>query len=249
MAYTGCLTSSPSLHLSLTSQPRHRHSTPATEDSPTPMCYYELPVMQWPLCRHARPLPAVQRLCDFQQDLSMPPSSPVPLPETCLAPPYIERHISFEGLCTNCAWGDYHRRLEAAIARFGAEVSPLVERPAYLIPSYRVCAWPELSGCIGLAPTPKEYNDDIRQGRAMRIAEWVLLQNRYQYEAVQRRSLCAMEGAAIENLPDGLLEATRPHTRLTVPPRTPASQGARNARIESGRARPKRRGFGGGRRG
>ncbi|KAM5530629.1 hypothetical protein V8D89_015698 [Ganoderma adspersum] len=208
------------------------------------MCYYEIPVMQWSLCRHARPLPAVQRHCNFQQDPSTPPSSRMPIPEACSAPRYIERYISFEGLCTSCAWGDYHRRLEAATARWGAEVSPLVERPPYLIPSYRVCAWPELSGCIGLAPTPKAYNDDMRRARAMRIAGWVLLQRRYQYEAVQRNSLCAMEGAPIESFPVGWLETTHTHARLMVLPRTPANQGAGNARIESGRERAER-GLGG----
>ncbi|KAI1798398.1 hypothetical protein LXA43DRAFT_27871 [Ganoderma leucocontextum] len=209
------------------------------------MCYYEVPVIQWLPCGHARSIAAVRRYCNFEQDLSIPPSSRIALPEACTSPEYFECRIPVQALCPGCAWADYHSRVEEATALFGPEVFPFVQRPPYLIPLYRDCSWPEQSGLVGLGPTPVEFRDEERRAR---VAEWVLLQTQYRYEAVQRSSLCAMGGASVECLPPGWIERTR--TRLMVPLRLPAHQDADNARIGAGQEeRPERRGFGEGWRG
>ena len=190
------------------------------------MCYYEVPVSLWLPCGHVRSFAAVRRYCNFQQDLSVPPSSRPPLPEACRSPVYFENRLFSQALCPSCAWKDYYRRLEEATALYGPQVSSLVLRPPYLIPWYS-STLPVHSGFLGVAPTPREFEGE---GRKARVAEWVSLQTRYRYEGVQESSLCAMEGASIENLPPGWME--RMGSRSMVPQRLPADQGVR-ARIES----------------
>ncbi len=197
------------------------------------MCYYEAPVIQWMTCRHVQSVGAVRRFCHFQR-----PGSRAALPNACTTPVYFQRLIPFQALCPSCNWANYHRRVEQAIALYGPEVVPLVQRPPYLIPLHSVCAWPGPSGIIGLAPSPVELTCEEHGAR---VAEWVLFQTQYQYEAVQRSTLYAMEGASIERLPTGWMERTC--TRLTVSPMLPAVQDVGNARIEVGREGPARRAF------
>ena len=76
------------------------------------MCRYEVPVVQWLLCGHARSYPPVKKHASYP-GAPDPPSPNAPSGGECkecsegLLSQYYARPVYVEALCADCAWAAY----------------------------------------------------------------------------------------------------------------------------------------------
>ena len=74
------------------------------------MCRYEVPVVQWLLCGHARSYPPVKKHASYPAPGPPAPGEPSGECKECsegVLPRYYARPVFVEAYCSDCAWAAY----------------------------------------------------------------------------------------------------------------------------------------------